>query len=571
MRKKKNLLPDDILLPQLNRNRKRNRIKKRVRKFSRVIVLVIVTVLCVVMFSNAGGNIILGIAQRDLKDNYNLTLTAEKITGNPIKGYTVHGFTITDDSGHEVMRGETFNQSVNFRKLFAGHIRPSSFSMRSVSIDFGSYGCEFFVNEFSANMNNYYANIDAELNGIPIRGSIDFSGIMGIDRAALSFGTGKLLATGGISGGTIDFHVSGESMELWELYTLLPNDLHGRSNFTGTDTNTVTLHDVSGKANSYDNTDSHNRNTVISHDVSGGTDSYGNTDTVTITGGHDRNTATLHDVSGRTDYSGNTDSHNRNTATLHDVSGRTNSYSNTDTATPRNISGRVNFTADITGTTDAPKVSWTFDTTNAKIYGFPVERASANVNYSDGRLYVNDIQASALNVPLQGEITILYGKDEKPSMIAKLEGTEATLDGLDKLLGIPELRNLKGRIAALSVNLNGYIDTLSGLMNMTAPRISYDGRTITDIRAQLKLLGNNRASVDGKFTFEGAPGYLQGTITPESLDVTANVDGLVFERVEYMIESADTFRDAKKVSAVLTVKGRMDSPDISASFKKGGL
>ena len=459
MKRNIDLSPEDILLPQLYGNRKRKRIRRRVRNFSRIIFLVAVIFVFVYKFSDIGGNIILNLAQKDLRENHNLSLTTESITGNPIRGYTFHNFTIIDNEGHEVMRGETFSGRVNFWELLAGRIRMSNISVHSVSIDAGREDFALWVNEFRVNMRNYYAYIDAELNSIPLRGSIDLADMTTIDRAALDFGTGKLLATGGINGGTIDFHVSGESIDIREMHSLIRH----------------------------------------------------------------------------------------------------------------NVKGRANFTADITGTMDSLRAFGTADITGAEVYGFPVERVSANMNFSDGRLHINDIQASALNVPLQGEITILYGKDEKPSMILKVDGTEATLDGLDKILGIPELHSLKGKISEFTANLSGYVDSLSGLMNITAPRVAYDSRTITDVRAQLKLSGNNRAKVDGKFTFEGAHGYLQGTITPLSVDVTANVADIDFERVEYMIESADAFRDAKKVSAVLTVKGRINSPDITGTFTKGGI
>ena len=239
------------------------------------------------------------------------------------------------------------------------------------------------------------------------------------------------------------------------------------------------------------------------------------------------------------------------------------------------FSGTANINLDITGSPESPKVFGTIEYKGIKIYGFPAERVSANVNYSDYRIGLTNIQANVLNVPIQGEIAAANRPNEKVSVMVKLDGSETSLDGLDKVLGIPELKDLSGKVAAFNANISGYVDALSGLVNFNAPRIAYAGRALTNIRAQMKLAKSDTAIVDGKFQFEGAQGYIQGNVasflTGPKLDVTAKIVDLDVKRVANMIPDASDYKLAGKITASVSVKGSTDNPTITGNLNSPEL
>ena len=236
----------------------------------------------------------------------------------------------------------------------------------------------------------------------------------------------------------------------------------------------------------------------------------------------------------------------------------------------KDFSGKLNLNADATGAINLPKISGNFDYKGSKIFALPVERVSANLSYSNYRLALNNIQANALNIPIQGEMAIANRPNENISVLIKLDGTEANLDGLDKIFNIPELKTLSGKVAAFSTNITGPINALSGLVNFSAPKISYQGRTVTNIKAQMKLAKSDTANVDGKFNFEGANGFLQGTIakilTKPNFNLTAKLANLDIKKINYMIPDASDYNLAGIITAAVNFKGNLSNPSISGSL-----
>ena len=152
----------------------------------------------------------------------------------------------------------------------------------------------------------------------------------------------------------------------------------------------------------------------------------------------------------------------------------------------------------------------------------------------------------------------------------KLDGSEAYLDGLDKILGVPELKALSGKIGLFNVNISGPVDALNGIVNFNAPRIVYDGRALTDIKAQMKLSQSDTANVDGKFTFEDASGYLSGNVasilTTPIMNLTAKIADLDIKRIESMIPDAPQYKLDGKITASVTVKGAASSPSVEGEI-----
>ena len=491
-------------------------------KFIIMIFIMLLVSAALFSFADIGGNIALSIAKNFLSENYSIGLNAEKITGNPIKGYTLHKFGITDQkSSTDIFSAGFLSVKLNLPAIVTGNLRLAEVSLGGISMDveqfiaavqklelpqnsepqkvsgsfmaspafadgesensipeipldrvkiidsrFSSQFGVLEVSEIGADIAKLDINVDGKINGLPLKGNVDMGesvGFTAVNRAELYLGSGKIIATGGLNSGKLDIHTSAEDFDLNEITSLYPAMLNSKD-----------------------------------------------------------------------------------------------------------FDGKADFTADITGETSNPQVQGSVDYAGAKIYGYPFERASANISYSSNRVSISNIQASAFNIPVQGEIAAAMRPGEKLSVMVKLDGSEAYLDELDKILGIPELKPLSGKVSLFSVNISGYIDSLSGLVNFSAPKISYDGRNLTNIRAQMKLSGSDKANVDGKFTFEGAQGYLSGNVasilTNPIMNLTAKIADLDIKRVESMIPDSPQYKLGGKITASVTVKGTASNPSITGAL-----
>ena len=501
---------DDILIPELNHRRKRKRLptkklKRKLGKLTKIsvgIMLVVAVVSVILSFANIGGDIILGMAEKYLNENYKISLKADKITGNPIKGYTLHNFEIADESNdnQQILSAGFLSGRMNFVALLTGKIRLAEIALGKISMDidnfitmspayadtevpetlsdipldkfslvdshFSSQYGIIEVKEIIADLNKFDANIDGSINGIKLKGDIGMSenaGLTVINRSDINFGSGKILATGGLIGDKVDFHASVEDLDLSEMTALYPATL---------------------KAEDFD--------------------------------------------------------------------------------------GKADFNIEVSGTNDNPKIFGSVDYKGTKVYGLPVERMSTNFNYSDNRIGLTDIQANVLNVPIQGELAVANQPGEDVSVFIKLDGSEANLSGLDKVLNIPELKALSGKVSSFSANISGNVNSLSGLVTLSAPRIAYTDKALTNIKAQMKLNNSDTAHVDGKFNFEGANGYIQGSVASllvnPKLNITTKIANIDIKRVENMIPDASDYKLAGNITASINIQGTASEPKVSGSF-----
>ncbi|MBQ9419741.1 MAG: hypothetical protein IJU31_05115, partial [Synergistaceae bacterium] len=524
---------DDVLFPRQQRRRRRAvppappKQKKKGSggfiKFIAGIFLILAVLVVVVSLSDIGGSAILPMAQKYLDENYKISLKAEKITGNPIKGYTLHDFEIFDgnNKNQKILSAGFLSGRVSFPALFSGKLRLAEIALGGLDMDvdqvlktveslkaisqkvslapppparpsfiataayaedenmmpdipldrfslkdskFSSQYGVIEVNEIGADLVNFDIDVDGNINGLPVKGNVDMgTALTSMNRSEINFGSGKIIATGGLIDEKLDFHASFEDLDLSEMTALYPEMLSSRD-----------------------------------------------------------------------------------------------------------FSGKANFNANAVGTLEAPKISGTFDYKGSKIYGFPVERVSANLDYSDNRLALSNIQANALNVPVQGEIAVANRPNQPVSVMIKLDGTEANLDGLDKILKLPELKTLSGKISSFNANINGPVNALNGLVVFNAPKISYEGRAVTNIKAQLKLAKSDTANVDGKFNFEGANGFLQGSIASmlinPNFNLTAKLANLDIKRIESMIPDASDYKLSGVITAAATLKGSLANPVVTGSL-----
>lgn len=238
--------------------------------------------------------------------------------------------------------------------------------------------------------------------------------------------------------------------------------------------------------------------------------------------------------------------------------------------------GVTNLNIDITGDKENLKLSGSLDYIGKKIYGLIVERVSANLAYSENVLTINDLQASAFNVPIQGEIAIASRPNEKISLMIKLDASETNLD-------VPDMKELSGKIEAFNANITGNPDSLSGVINFSAPKIVYDDKNFANIKSQIKFSNNDSANLNGKFIIDGAQGYLQGKIESflikPVLKLTAKIVDLDINRaadfIPYEYESDYKLAGKINLSANITgsawrpvIAGNLSSQEISAANHK---
>ena len=519
------LVNEIIMLPEKPRRRRhvnhphqKKRSGNGFMKFLLVLVLLLVVLGIIFSFADIGGGVILNYAQKYIQDNYKLTLNAESITGNPVKGYSLNNFELLDSDGNKILSAGSLSGRVNFPALLTGKIRLAEISLGGVSMDIdqfiktlqnfklpetshrknnaifsitpayaedsqsmpdipvdrvsltdSKFTSEFGVievHEIGADLANFDIDVDAAINNIPLKGVVDMgesAGLTAINRSDINFGSGKIIATGGLVNDALDLHASIQGLDLSEITALYPEILKA-SDFEGT----------------------------------------------------------------------------------------------------------ANLNLDITGSLDDPKILGSVDYKGSKIYAFPVERVSANLAYSDNRITVSNIQANAFNIPIQGELAAASRPNEALSVMIKLDGSEANLEGLDKILNIPDLKGLSGKVSTFNTNISGHVNALNGLINFTAPKIAYSGRTLSNIKAQIKLAHSDTATLNGKFNFEGSQGYLNGSIASflvkPNLNVTAKIVDLDIKRVEDLIPDASDYKLAGKITASVNVKGSASNPVISGSL-----
>ena len=227
--------------------------------------------------------------------------------------------------------------------------------------------------------------------------------------------------------------------------------------------------------------------------------------------------------------------------------------------------GAANINIDITGDKENPRLSGSLDYRGKKIYGLIVERVSANLAYSENVLTINDLQASAFNVPIQGEIAIASRPGEKISLMIKLDASETNLD-------VPDMKELSGKIEAFNANITGTPDSLNGVINFSAPKIVYGDKNFANIKSQIKFSNTDSANLNGKFIIDGAQGYLQGNIESflikPVLKLTAKIVDLDINRAADFIpyEYESDYKLAGKINLAASITGNAWKPVIAGSL-----
>ncbi|MDO4786481.1 MAG: translocation/assembly module TamB domain-containing protein [Fretibacterium sp.] len=492
--------------------------RRRVRKLPLVlmsIALVLGIAAAILSFIDIGGQSVLDMAQKAVKEGTGMILSAAGVRGNPIRGYTFADIALTAGNGERILSAKTLSGRINFFSLLRGAPRLSVLSVGGIAMDLDQFIAEIQridlpegggdsevpidrvslrssrftskwgtvdVDEVGADIQGTDMAIDAAgtVNGIPVRGTADLDvrgGSLSINKAEVGFGKAKILATGGLqpvsssdSTTTMDLQGSVRGLDLKELSALWPAFLESED-----------------------------------------------------------------------------------------------------------FDGSANLDLEAKGTSDTLRLSGTLDYKGAKLGGYPVERFGAQLRYADQRLTLNDIQGSVLSIPIDGELAVAMRPGQHPSIMVKLQGRDASLEDLGKTF--PTLAGMRGKVSDFTANIQGPTDALNGVVSLSAPRIELEGKGISDLALQVKLAKSDRATVNGKFLFEKSQGYIQGTVAslPASprLDLTVKLVELDVTRIADLIPDSEKYGLAGKVNATLGIKGTPSAPALagtlqSPSFKAQG-
>ena len=483
-------------------------------KFLLWLIAVLAVVGGILSLTNIGGDMILNAAQKALKEQANLNLTADGVSGNPIRGYTLQDFAIAPEGGGKILSAKSLFGRVNFMALLRGNPRLANLSVGGVDMDLDQFITEIQKVKFPESSED-----SGELN-IPIdRISLEDS------RFTSKWGTVLVNEVGA--------DIDGRNMDL---------DVNGMVNGIP----------VKGTANM---------------DVSSGTTIAINRSNVNFGSGKVSATGGIHPISAT------------DTTTTLDLQGAVQDLDLKEltalwaTLSSADYNGTANANVEVSGPTSALKLTGTVDYKGTRLGGYPVERVGAAVSYSDGRVEISDIQASALSIPISGAAAIATHEDKLPSVMIKLDGSDAVLDGLDKTF--PALAGVGGRVSSFSANIQGPVNALNGIVNLEAPQVSWQGKSVTNIKAQLKLAGSDKAILDGKFNFEGAKGFLNGSVSsiltgPQS-DLKATLLDLDLARVAGMIPDASHYGLAGKVTTKLGIKGSTSNPSVTGTIESAGV
>jgi translocation and assembly module TamB len=213
-------------------------------------------------------------------------------------------------------------------------------------------------------------------------------------------------------------------------------------------------------------------------------------------------------------------------------------------------------------------IAGSLDFKGSRLGGYPLSELSAQLRYANMRLSVENVKAAVLSVPIEGNAAMAMRTGETPSIMIKLQGSDAPLSELAKLY--PHLGRVDGRVEKFAVNIQGPVNALSGTIEFLAPRVVLLNKRVENFTVQVKLAQSDTATVNGKLTLEGAQAYVQGTVAKilsgATLNLTTKLLNLEVKKVEDLIPEGKKYGLSGSFTADLAIKGKASSPSVSGTL-----
>ena len=151
-----------------------------------------------------------------------------------------------------------------------------------------------------------------------------------------------------------------------------------------------------------------------------------------------------------------------------------------------------------------------------------------------------------------------------PVVDLSLSGSGIKLAELKKVY--PDIGDVSGEVDKFTINLAGTMETLSGVIEFSAPKLGLMGYAVSDSRAQVKLTPT-AATVSAKSQFEGAPITAQGLIaeymTAPKLNLTVNVRSLNLTKMASSFPHLKDLALQGSANADVWVKGTAAAPEVT--------
>ncbi|MDI9369840.1 MAG: hypothetical protein GX181_07390 [Synergistaceae bacterium] len=231
---------------------------------------------------------------------------------------------------------------------------------------------------------------------------------------------------------------------------------------------------------------------------------------------------------------------------------------------PEGFDGTLSLSFKGEGEWNSPLLAGDLDYSGKSILGYPVDSLSAKWSLGVDRLSVAGLDARVMGMPLAGEMSLAFAEGKTPVVDLVLSGSGIELAELKKVY--PDLGDVSGSIDRFAIKLGGSTDSLSGVIEFSAPTLGMMGYSVTESRAQVKLTPT-AANVSAKSQFEGAPITAQGTVadymTAPKLDLTANIRNLNLPKIAASFPQLKELALQGGTHVDISIKGTPATPDLS--------
>ncbi len=216
------------------------------------------------------------------------------------------------------------------------------------------------------------------------------------------------------------------------------------------------------------------------------------------------------------------------------------------------------------GEWNAPALVGDMEYAGKSLLGYPVESVKAKWKLGMDKLSVEGLDARVLGMPLAGGMSLAFAAGKAPLVDLSLSGSGIRLAELKKVY--PNLGDVSGEVDKFTINLAGTTETLSGVIEFSAPTLGLMGYSVSESRAQVKLTPE-AATLSAKSQFEGAPITAQGSIseymTAPKLNITVNVRSLNLAKVAASFPQLKDLALQGGANADVWVKGTAAVPEVT--------
>ncbi|HPE65464.1 MAG TPA: AsmA-like C-terminal domain-containing protein [Synergistales bacterium] len=216
------------------------------------------------------------------------------------------------------------------------------------------------------------------------------------------------------------------------------------------------------------------------------------------------------------------------------------------------------------GEWNAPALAGDMEYAGKSLLGYPVESVKAKWTLGRDKLSVEGLDARVLGMPLAGGMSLGFAAGKAPVVDLSLSGSGIKLAELKKVY--PDIGDVSGEVDKFTINLAGTMETLSGVIEFSAPKLGLMGYSVSESRAQVKLTPET-ATVSAKSQFEGAPITAQGSIneymTAPKLNLTINVRSLNLTKIASSFPQLKELALQGGANADVWVKGTAAAPEVT--------